>query len=100
MMKKQSTIINQQSSIIRVLIVEDSLTVQQYLEHIIASDPQLEVVGMARDGEEGVKLVKLKRPDIVTMDIYMPKMNGYEAAQNDYGGVPNSYCYCNFKPAS
>ena len=78
-MKKQSPITNQQSKIIRVLIVEDSLTVRQYLEHVIGSDPQLEVVGAAKDGEEGVRLVKLKRPDIVTMDIHMPKMNGYEA---------------------
>ncbi|MBW1867845.1 MAG: response regulator, partial [Deltaproteobacteria bacterium] len=66
-------------SIIRVLIVDDSLTLRQYLEHIIGSDPGLEVVGVAKDGEEGVRLVKLKRPDIVTMDIHMPKMNGYEA---------------------
>ena len=73
-MKKQSTII-------RVLIVEDSFTVRQYLEHVIDSDPRLEVVGTAKDGEEGVKLVKLKHPDIVTMDIYMPKMNGYEATR-------------------
>ena len=80
-MKKQSTINNQQSTIIRVLIVDDSLTVRQYLEHIIGSDPGLEVVGVAKDGEEGVRLVKLKRPDIVTMDIYMPRMNGYEATR-------------------
>jgi len=73
-MKKQSTIK-------RVLIVEDSPTARQYLEHLINSDPRLEVVGMARDGEEGVRLIKLMRPDIVTMDIYMPKMNGYEVTQ-------------------
>jgi len=71
----------QGSTIIRVLIVEDSFTVRQYLEHIISSDEQLEVVGVAKDGEEGVKLAKLKRPDIITMDIHMPKMNGYEATQ-------------------
>jgi len=80
-MKKQSTINNQQSTIIRVLIVEDSFTVRQYLEHIISSDERLEVVGVAKDGEEGVRLAKLKRPDIITMDIHMPKMNGYEATQ-------------------
>jgi len=67
-------------SIIRVLIVEDSSTIRQYLNHIFDSDPGLEVVGVAKDGEEGIRLVKLKRPDIVTMDIHMPKMNGYEAA--------------------
>ena len=70
-----------QLSIIRVLIVEDSFTVRQYLEHIISSDEQLEVIGVAQDGEEGVRLVKLKRPDIVTMDIHMPRMDGYEATR-------------------
>ena len=80
-MKKQSTINNQQSTIIRVLIVEDSFTLRQYLEYVINSDPGLEVVGVAKDGEEGVKLARLKRPDIITMDIHMPKMNGYEATQ-------------------
>ncbi|HDZ91050.1 MAG TPA: chemotaxis-specific protein-glutamate methyltransferase CheB [Deltaproteobacteria bacterium] len=66
---------------IRVLIVEDSLTARQYLEHIINSDDQLQVVGVARNGEEGVRLVRLKRPDIVTMDIHMPGMDGYEATR-------------------
>jgi len=70
-----------QSTIIRVLIVEDSFTVRQYLEHVINSDEQLEVIGVAKDGEEGVKLAKLKRPDIVTMDIHMPKMDGFEATR-------------------
>ena len=81
-----STIINhkssiQGSSIIRVLIVDDSFTIRQYLEYVINSDPDLEVVGVAKDGEEGVKLAKVKRPDIITMDIHMPKMNGYEATR-------------------
>ena len=80
-MKKQSTINNQQSTIKRVLIVDDSVTVRQYLEHVIDSDPGLEVAGAAEDGEEGVRLVKLKRPDIVTMDINVPKMDGYEATR-------------------
>ena len=69
------------SKIISVLIVEDSLTARQYLEHLISSDPQLEVVGIARDGEEAVKLARRKRPDIITMDVHMPKMDGYEATR-------------------
>ena len=84
----QSTINNHQSTIKRVLIVEDSLTVRQYLAHVINSDPQLEVVGMARDGEEGVKLALRKRPDIITMDIHMPKMNGYEATRTIMAECP------------
>jgi len=70
-----------QSKTIRVLIVEDSFTVRQYLEHIINADEQLEVVGVAKDGEEGVRLAQLVRPDIITMDIHMPKMDGYEATR-------------------
>ncbi|MEA2039392.1 MAG: chemotaxis-specific protein-glutamate methyltransferase CheB [Thermodesulfobacteriota bacterium] len=65
----------------RVVIVDDSFTLRQYLEYVINSDPVLEVVGVAKDGEEAVELVKLKRPDIVTMDVHMPRMNGYEATQ-------------------
>lgn len=80
-MEKQSTINNRQSTIKRVLIVEDSATVRQYLAHVIDSDPGLQVVGMAKDGVEGVKLAGLKRPDIVTMDIQMPRMDGYEATR-------------------
>jgi two-component system, chemotaxis family, protein-glutamate methylesterase/glutaminase len=87
-MNTQSPITNHQSSIKRVVIVEDSLTIREYLAHIIDSDPALEVVGMARDGEEGVKRVCRERPDIVTMDIHMPRMNGYEATQRIMAECP------------
>lgn len=80
-MSNQATIRARPPSVKRVLIVEDSATVRQYLSQLINSDPGLEVVGTARDGEEGVKFAALKRPDIITMDIHMPRMDGYEAAR-------------------
>ncbi len=66
---------------IRVLVVEDSPVVRQFLVHILGSDPELQVVGTAADGEAAVEAVALTRPDVVTMDVHMPKMDGYEAAR-------------------
>jgi two-component system, chemotaxis family, protein-glutamate methylesterase/glutaminase len=65
--------------LIRVLIVDDSLVVREFLQHILSSDPDIQVVGMARDGEEAVRLVHRIKPDVVTMDLHMPKMDGYQA---------------------
>ena len=66
---------------IRVLITEDSPVIRGYLEYILNSDPDIEVVGTAKDGTEAVKMVALKKPDVVTMDIHMPKMDGFEATR-------------------
>ncbi len=66
---------------IRVLVVEDSPVVTQFLVNILGSDPELNVVGTAADGEEAVEAVELTRPDVVTMDVHMPRMDGYEAAR-------------------
>ncbi|MDY6845156.1 MAG: response regulator, partial [Thermodesulfobacteriota bacterium] len=77
----QSSINHGRLSVIKVLIVDDSFTSREYMKHIINSDKNLEVVGVAKDGAEAVELVKTKRPDVVTMDIDMPCMNGYEATQ-------------------
>lgn len=51
------------------------------LSTILSSDPDIEVVGLASDGVEAVDLVERLRPDLVTMDIHMPKMNGLEAIE-------------------
>ncbi len=66
---------------IKVLVVEDSLVVREFLIQILSSDPEIEVVGTARDGEEAVTAVKQKAPDIITMDIHMPKLNGFDATR-------------------
>jgi two-component system chemotaxis response regulator CheB len=66
---------------LRAVIVDDSATVRALLAGILGSDPEIEVVGAAGDGEEGVRLVQKLRPDVVTMDIHMPRMNGFEATK-------------------
>jgi two-component system, chemotaxis family, protein-glutamate methylesterase/glutaminase len=67
--------------IIHVLVVEDSPTVREFLIHILHRDPQIRVVGTASDGQEAVELVQRLRPDVITMDINMPRMNGFEATR-------------------
>ena len=66
---------------IKVLIVEDSAVVRELLTYILSSDPDIQVIGTANNGEEAIKAVRDKRPDIVTMDINMPKMDGFEATR-------------------
>ncbi|OQX79382.1 MAG: hypothetical protein B6D64_04950 [Bacteroidetes bacterium 4484_276] len=66
---------------IKVLIVEDSRTVSQYLEFIINNDPNIEVIGNVANGQLAVDFMKKKRPDIITMDVDMPVMNGLEATR-------------------
>lgn len=66
---------------IRVFVVEDSPTARELLSHIIASDPGMKVVGTANDGEEAVEAVQRIKPDVITMDLHMPRMNGLDAAR-------------------
>jgi two-component system chemotaxis response regulator CheB len=66
---------------IRVLIADDSLVAREMLAQILATDSGIEVVGMARDGSEAVDAVAQLEPDLVTMDIHMPKMDGLQAIE-------------------
>ena len=66
---------------IKVLIAEDSPVVREFLIHILGSDPDIRIVGTANDGEEALEAVKRYRPDVITMDIHMPKMDGLEATR-------------------
>jgi two-component system chemotaxis response regulator CheB len=64
---------------IRVLIVDDMATIRMSLRFILESDPELTVIGAVGSGEEALTFCRKSRPDIITMDINMPGMGGYEA---------------------
>jgi two-component system chemotaxis response regulator CheB len=66
---------------INVLIVEDSPVVREFLVHILGADPGIRVVGTARDGEDALEAVRRWRPDVITMDIHMPRLDGVEATR-------------------
>ena len=66
---------------INVLIVDDSAVVRQHLKDVLESDKDIRVMGTAKDGEEAVRFVQEKKPDVITMDINMPNMNGFEATR-------------------
>src|SRR5947209_2422009 len=66
---------------IRVLVVDDSATARALLTEILSSDPEIQVVGEAQDGMEGVALTQKLRPSVVTMDIQMPRMDGFAATK-------------------
>src|SRR5260370_1659823 len=65
----------------RVLIVDDSALMRKVLEGIIASDPQLEVCGEARDGRDAVTQTEVLKPDVISMDINMPHVDGLQATE-------------------
>lgn len=64
---------------IRVLIVDDSVFMRRALTQMLSSAPDIEVIDQAKNGREGVEKVLALEPDIVTMDVEMPIMNGLEA---------------------
>ena len=66
---------------IKVLVVDDSALMRQFIGDILRSDPRIEVVGTARDGKDCLAQIKTLKPDIVTMDVEMPVMNGLEALE-------------------
>jgi two-component system chemotaxis response regulator CheB len=66
---------------IRVLVVDDSAFVRKAVGRMLATADDIEVVGFARDGEEGLALARELRPDVVTLDVRMPKLGGLETLE-------------------
>ena len=79
---------------IRVLVVDDSAFVRKVVSQMLSRSPRIEVVGAARDGEEALELVERQRPDVITLDLVMPRMNGVEflRQQNLRRRVPVVIC--------
>ena len=79
---------------IRVLVVDDSAFVRKVVTQMLSRSPAVEVVGAARDGEEALELVERLRPDVLTLDLVMPRMNGVEflRQQNLRRRVPVVIC--------
>jgi len=64
---------------IRVLVVDDSAFMRKIITDILAGSPEIEVIGKARSGQEAIEKVTELRPDVVTMDIEMPGLDGLQA---------------------
>lgn len=66
---------------IKVLVVDDSQVARELFIHILSSDPRIQIIGTASNGEEAIVATKHLSPDVITMDIHMPEMDGYEATR-------------------
>ncbi|MGE5431772.1 MAG: protein-glutamate methylesterase/protein-glutamine glutaminase [Syntrophomonadaceae bacterium] len=75
---------------IRAVVVDDSAFMRKSLSIMLESDGDIEVIGTARDGLDGLNLIKEKRPDIVTLDIEMPRMDGLTALKRIMTECPTS----------
>src|SRR6478609_5407435 len=66
---------------IRVLVVDDSVVIRKLVSDLLAEDPDIEVVGTAVNGRAGLQKIALLEPDLVTMDVEMPELDGIETVR-------------------
>lgn len=75
---------------VRIVLVDDDAHYRTLLRMIIADDPRFEVVGEADDGAEGISRALQLKPDIVVLDLWMPKMDGFQAISGIRGVSPET----------
>lgn len=73
---------------IRVLVADDSAFMRKVISDILSKEPDIEVAGTARNGSDAVRKVRTLQPDVITLDVEMPVMNGLEALQEIMGISP------------
>lgn len=76
------------SPAVKVLVVDDSVVMRKIITEILQKDPEIKVIGTARNGLEAVEMTKSMKPDVVTMDIEMPVMDGLTALQHIMNDSP------------
>lgn len=81
MITQSESLDKQEETKIRVILADDHPLLRQALRNVLERHPDFQVVGEASDGEEAVRLATRLMPDVVVMDINMPKLNGLEATQ-------------------
>ena len=72
---------------VRVLVVDDSAFMRKSLTAMLEEGKQIQVVGVARNGEEAVQQVQQLKPDVVTMDVEMPGMTGYKHCSKSWQNI-------------
>ncbi|MBU1877724.1 MAG: response regulator, partial [Chloroflexi bacterium] len=67
---------------LRVLVVDDSRLMCKLITNLLTNDPAISVVGVAHDGEQAIRLIQELHPDVVTLDIEMPGLNGLDVLRH------------------